>query len=663
MHQDGTPPCNRICLKGLHLVAVKDGAMPAPAQLPPRMSFRGFEVNLTSGELHKDGLKLALPPMAFGVLKALIERPGEVVTREELRARLWAAESFGEFDDSLNHAVNKLRRALGDSAEHPQFIETLPRFGYRFVAAVKMESEPAPAAEVATPAGAPAAEGAARAGAPWKQMAVAAAVLLGTLALLISANIAGMRNLLLRYTVPVPRIESIAVIPLANLSGDPQQEYLADGITDALITDLGQIRALLVVSRQSVVRYKGSNKPLREIARELGVDGVIEGTVQRSGDRVRITVQLIRAATDTHVWAESYDREFRDVLTLQSEVARAVAREIKVTLSPEESARFAHTFPVNPEAFEAYLKGQFHWYRLSPKHLDRALGYFQLALEKDPNYAPAYAGIANVWLVRGDSGFMPPMEGFPKARAAALKALELDETLAEGHIALGNIAALYDRNWAAGEREFRRGIELNPNSADGHFMYADYLISMQRSKEWAPEMRRVLALDPLNPFFQCFYGWHLVYLKRYDEAITQMRKAVAAEPGFSSAHMGLWGAFYKKGMYEEALAEADLFYAALNDHDVEDALRRGQAEGGYRRAMHNGAEVLARRARQSYVPGVRIARLYAHAGEKDQAIGWLQKANEQREPVLIHHNVAWDWDALRGDSRFQDLLRRVGLTP
>jgi tetratricopeptide (TPR) repeat protein len=255
------------------------------------------------------------------------------------------------------------------------------------------------------------------------------------------------------------------------------------------------------------------------------------------------------------------------------------------------------------------------------------------------------------------------MEGFPKARAAALKALELDETLAEGHIALGDIAALYDRNWAVGEREFRRGIELNPNSADGHFMYADYLISMQRSKEWAPEMRRVLALDPLNPFFQCFYGWHLVYLKRYDEAITQMRKAVAAEPGFSSAHMGLWGAFYKKGMYEEALAEADLFYAALNDHDVEDALRRGQAEGGYRRAMHNGAEVLARRARQSYVPGVRIARLYAHAGEKDQAIGWLQKANEQREPVLIHLNVAWDWDALRGDSRFQDLLRRVGLTP
>jgi serine/threonine-protein kinase len=263
-----------------------------------------------------------------------------------------------------------------------------------------------------------------------------------------------------------------------------------------------------------------------------------------------------------------------------------------------------------------------------------------------------------VWMMRGDAGFMPPREAFPKARAAVLKGLELDETVAEGHADLASLS-LYDRDWPAAEREFRRALELNPNSADAHFMYADFLISMQRSKEWAPEMRRVLVLDPLNPFFQCFDGWHLVYLKRYDEAIAILRRAVAAEPGFSSAHMGLWGAFYKKAMYADALAEADKFYAALNDHEVQDALRLGQAEGGYRRAMHNGAEVLAQRARQSYVPGVRIARLYAHAGDKDQAIAWLQQANERRETVLIHLNVAWDWDALRSDRRFQDLLRRM----
>ncbi|MGD0667782.1 MAG: winged helix-turn-helix domain-containing protein [Bryobacteraceae bacterium] len=582
---------------------MKDGAMPAPSQSPPRVRFRGFEVDLTSGELHKDGLKLALPPMAFGVLKALMERPGEVVTREELRARLWAAETFVEFDDSLNHAVNKLRRALGDSAEDPQIIQTLPRFGYRFIASRARAAEPEPV------------------------------------------------------------IRSLAVLPLANLSDDPRQDYFADGMTDAFITDLAKIQAVKVISRTSVMQYKGTDKPLPQIAHELGVDGVLEGAVQRSGERVRITVQLIRAAADTHLWAESYEREFRDVLTLQSEVARAVAREIKVTLTPEESTYFAGIRPANPEAFEAYLKGQFHWYRLSPEHLDRALSYFQLALEKDPNYARAHAGVANVWLMLADTGNMPPVEAFPKARAAVLKALELDETLVEGHIALANINFIYDRNWPVCEREFRRGLELNPNSADCHFMYADFLISMKRWEEWQAEIQRALELDPLNPFFQCFYGWQLVYLHRCDEAISQLVKALAVEPGFSSAHMGLWGAFYRKGMLREALAEARKFFAALGDREVEDALLRGCAEGDYAGAMRLGAEVLAARSNRSHVPGLRIARLFAHAGENDQVMKWLQTAYEQDETTLIHLGVGWDWEAVRADSRFQDLLRRVGLTP
>lgn len=634
------------------------GTAPRPGQ---RVRFKAFELDLRSRELRKHGLKLKLQGQPIDLLAMLLERPGELVTREDLHKRLWPEDTFVDFEHGLNSGINRLREALGDHAETPRYIETLPRRGYRFIAEVEMQSEPAPAADVAAPAGAPVGEGAARAGALWKQMAAVAVVLLGTLVLLISANVAGLRDILLRYALPVPRIESIAVLPLANLSGDPQQDYLADGITDALITDLGQIRALLVVSRQSVVRYKGSNRPLPEIARELGVDGVVEGAVQRSGGRVRVTAQLIYGKTDRHVWAQHYDLDARDLLKVQGEVAQDVAREIKATLTPDEASRLARTPRVNPEAYEAYLKGKFHWYRVSSGHYDRALSYFQLALDKDPSYAPAHLGVAMVWMMRGDAGFMPPVEAFPKARAAVLKALELDETLAEGRTYFAEVS-LFDRDWQAAEREFRRAIELNPNSADAHFMYADFLISMKRSKEWAPEMQRVQELDPLNPFFQCFYGWHLVYLKRYDEAITIMRKAVAAEPGFSSAHMGLWGAFYKKGMYEEALAEADKFYTALNDREVQDALRRGKVEGGYRRAMHNGAEVLARRARQNYVPGVRIARLYAHAGEGDQAIGWLQKANERREPVLIHLNVAWDWDALRDDARFRGLVRQVGLS-
>lgn len=577
--------------------------MPVRVQSPGRICFREFELDLASGELHKNGRKVALPPKAFEVLRSLVERPGEIVTREDLRSRLWAADTFVEFDDSLNHAVKKLRQALGDSAETPEFIETLPRHGYRFIAS-------------------------------------------------------GIRAM-----EPEPMIQSLAVLPMADLSADPQQDYFADGMTDALITELSKIRAVKVISRTSVMQYKGIHKPLPQIARELGVDGVIEGTVQRSDGRVRITVQLIRAATDTHLWAESYERDFRDVLSLQGEVAWAVAREVKVALTAEESAHFARIRPVNPEAFEAYLKGQFHWYRLSPEHLDRALSYFQIALEKDPNYALAHVGIANVWLMKADAGFMLPAEAFPRARAAVMKSLALDETLAEGHIALANITALYDRNWPVSEREFRRGTELNPNSADGHFMYADFLIWMKRSEEWQVEIQRVLELDPFNAFFRCFYGWHLVYVHRCDEAISQLHKALATEPDFSSAHMGLWGAFYKKGMWEEALAEARKFFAVLGDGEVEDALTRGYAEGGYAGAMHLGAEVLATRSRQSHVPSVRIARLYAHAGENDQVMKWLQTAWAQRETALVHLGVGWDWDRVRADSRFQDLLHRVGLTP
>jgi tetratricopeptide (TPR) repeat protein len=392
------------------------------------------------------------------------------------------------------------------------------------------------------------------------------------------------------------------------------------------------------------------------------VDGILEGSVQRSGERVRITVQLIHAGTDSHLWAESYERDTRDVLALQGEIAQAVAREIKVALTPEESTRLTHTRPVNPEAYEAYLKGQSHWYWLSREHLDTALGYFELARQKDPTYALACVGIANVWLERGDAGFMQPSEAFPKAEAAISRALELDNSLAEAHIAHANLAGAHDHDWDLAEREFRRGIELNPNSADGHVMYADFLVSMKRTEEWNREIHRTLELDPFNPFFQCFYGWQLVYVGRYAEAITQLRKVLSTEPDFSSAHMGLWGAYYKKGLYAEALAEARKFFGVLHDREVEDALVRGEAEGDYARSMHLGAEVLAARSRRTHVPAVRIARLYAHAGDKEEVLRWLQKAYDRGETPLMHLGVAWDWDAMRADPRFQDLQHRVGLT-
>ncbi|MGD0467214.1 MAG: winged helix-turn-helix domain-containing protein [Terriglobales bacterium] len=616
--------------------------MPVPVQSPQRISFRKFELDLISGELHKDGQKVPLPPKAFEVLRCLVEHPGEVVTREDLRARLWAADTFVEFDDSLNHAVKKLRKALGDSAESPEFIETLPRHGYRFVASTNTDNTP---------------DGATRPKRSYPvTMLVSGLALLALMAALVTYDVGGLRRRLWVHLADPP-IRSLAVLPLSNLTGDPQQDYFVDGMTDALITDLAKIRTVKVISRTSVMRYKGSNKPLPEIAQALGVDGILEGSVQRSGGRVRITAQLVRAATDTHLWAESYERDSRDVLTLQGEVARSVAREINVVLTPEESSHLSRTRPVNPEAYEAYLKGRSHWYWLSREHLDTALEYFQLALTKDPNYALAYVGVANVWMMRGDSGWMPPSEAFPKAKASVSRALELDDSLAEAHITLANIESLYDHNWFAAEREFRRGIELNPNSADGHFMYADFLISMKRADEWNREIHRTLDLDPFNPFFQCFYGWQLIYVRRYDEAIAQLSKVLATEPDFSSAHMGLWGAYYKKGMHDEALAEAIKFFVVLHDVEVADALRHGYTEGGYTRAMHLGAEVLAVHSKRSHVPAVRIARLYAHAGDKDEVLRWLNKAYKDQESPLLHLGVAWDWDFLRTDPRFQDLLR------
>ena len=493
---------------------------------------------------------------------------------------------------------------------------------------------------------------------PLRTAMIVAPSVLALLAVLFAMNPGGWRDRLLRGA-RLPKIQSLAVLPLQNLSHDPEQEYFADGMTEALITDLSKIRALKVISRTSVMRYKGVTKPLPEIARELGVDGIVEGSVQRSGGKVLITAQLIGAPSDTHLWAESYERDFRDVLTLQGEVAQAIAREIKVAVTPEEATRLARVRAVNPEAYDACLKGRLHYYRLSREELDIAEHYFQLALDKDPQYALAHVGIADVWGARGDAGFLPIQETRPKMKAAVSKALELDDSLAEAHISLANYVYIGEWAWPQAEKEFQRAIQLNPSYADAHFFYADFLISMGRTEEWKAEIQRTLELDPLNFFYRVFYGWQLVYVRRYDEAITQLRRVLEEVPNSSSAHLGLWGAFYKKRMEHEALTEARKFFEVLHDAEVVEALDRGYAEGGYRRAMKRAGDKLAARAEQSHVSAIRIARVYAHAGEKERALDWLEKSYERRETTLIHVAVGWDWDDLRGDPRFQSLLRRM----
>ena len=376
-------------------------------------------------------------------------------------------------------------------------------------------------------------------------------------------------------------VESIVVLPLRNLSGDPEQEYLADGMTEAMIADLAKIGALKVISRTSAMRYKDSDKALGDIASELNVDSILEGSVLRVGDRVRITAQLIDIQTETALWGETYERNFRDLLVLQSEVARAVAEEIEVAVTPEERRRLASARSVNPEAHEAYLTGLAHYYKLTPQDTETAISYFELALEKDPEYALAYVGIARVWGGRNQMGYVPPSEAVPLWEKAALKALELDDSLAEAHSAFASLKTWGEWDWPMAEEAFERAIELNPNDAYARTAYSHFLNIVGRPDEAMAKIERALELDPLNPFSHTFYGVNLNFVRRYDDAIPEFRIALRLTPGLWFAHEGLSQALHFKGSVEEAIAEWKSYLSARGDVEGEAALTEGYAEGGY----------------------------------------------------------------------------------
>ena len=455
------------------------------------------------------------------------------------------------------------------------------------------------------------------------------------------------------------RIRSLVVLPLTNMSRNPEQDYFVDGMTEALILELAKIGSLRVIARTSAMRYKGTDKSIKEIAGELNVDAVLEGSVLRVGERVRITGELISAARERHLWAETYERDLRDILPLQSEIARTIAQQIRATVTPQEATRLASPRQVHSEAYDAYLKGQFHWYQLSPEHLDNAEQYYRQALQKDSQCALAYAGIGAVNMMRTDIGLELPSKAIPEAKSALMKALALDSSLAEVHVSFANLLFLCDWDWNGAEMEFQRAIELNPSSSDALFFYADFLISMGRSNEAFAKAARALELDPLNFFLQCFYGWHLVYVRRTDEAIVQLCKALRSEPNFSSAHLGLWGAFYQKRMYPEALEEARQFFSILKDDEIALSLVSSGPSTDYAQTMLRAADKLAERSQSTHVPAVRIAKLYAHAGATEQALQYLEKAYEHRENPLIHLKVMWDWDSLRDHPRFQALLHKM----
>lgn len=627
-----------------------------PADFPRLLRFGQFELDLRTAEIYKEGKRIKLQEQPCQVLALLIERPGELVSREELRKRLWPDDTFVDFDHGVNIAINKLRDALGDSREKPRFIETLPRRGYRFIAPVdapKTSRDGEPPARVTT---APA--GHAGAGSiPWRRALLAALLGLSFIGIFFSSvtyrRVRSAEN----------NIRSLAVLPLENLSRDPAQDYFADGMTDELITSLAKLQTVKVISRSSVMRYKGTSKPLPEMAHELNVDGIIEGTVLRSGSRVRITVQLIRAATDQHLWAETYEGNVEDVLRLQDAVARAVAAEIRFTLIPEAEARLAKSRAVNPGAYEAYLRGRYHFYdRWTKEGFVAASHYFEEAIEKDPQYAPAYAGLADYYTLGGFTGQpLTSREAMQKAKDLAAKALQLDDGSAEAHIAMANVLFRYEWNWAEAEKEFKRGIELDRNVPSSYSHYAMYLGVLGRQDEAIAAIKRGIELDPFSAPMFSGLGVVLQWSGRDDEAAEQERKAIALDPFFSQAHLVLARAYEQLGRYDEAIAE-HLETDTLDGIDpsaVAGFKRAYMSSGiqGYRRKRMEWEKQRARKGKANYHL---IAVLSAQLGDKDAAFHWLEKAYQERLLTMPNIKVAPGLRSLHGDPRFADLVRRVG---
>jgi len=456
--------------------------------------------------------------------------------------------------------------------------------------------------------------------------------------------------------------DSIAVLPMENLSGDPGQEYFADGMTEELITDLGQLGGLKnVIARKSVMRFKGTNTPLRAIAHELKVGALITGAVVRAGDRVRITAQLINPATEAQVWAHRYEGGLRDVPSLENEIVAAIAKEVKLELTPQQSERLKTTRRVNPEAFQAYLQGQFDWYKLTRSDLDSALKHFELALEKDPQYARAYAGIAEVWVGRLQQGFAPASEAVPAAKAAAAKALELDNTIAEVHSTVASIKTWMDWDWEGGEMEYRKAIELNPSFPDPRSAFSHLLSITKRPEEALAQNKRALELDPLNSLFQSIYAMNLMYARKYDDVIALLLNTLKASPHDLVALSTLRSAYHMKQMYPEAFEIWKRSYAERNDHEAEDALTRGWVEGGYPGALRRVAETMIARSRTTYVSPYQIGTLYTRARMNKEALDWLEKAYLAHDPNMPYLSVDPIFDALRPDPRFQDILRRMNL--
>jgi TolB-like protein/DNA-binding winged helix-turn-helix (wHTH) protein/Tfp pilus assembly protein PilF len=625
--------------------------------------FGPFRLDPAERLLLREGKAVPLAPKAFDTLLLLVENNGHLLSKDELMKRDWP-DTFVE-EVNLAQNISAIRRALDDKNGGTRYIETVAKGGYRFTAETRKVDRESPNPKRAAQSPELAADSVPEL---FRRRRSATRIVLGASAAIVviaSALFLIPRGLRIRArgTTATPgatAIRSIAVLPLVNLSSDPEQEYFADGMTDELITTLAKISQLRVISRTSVMRYRNTQRPIAEIGRELGVEAVIEGTLLRSGNKLRITTQLIEAATDRHLWAEAYERELGDILSVQAEVGRDVAREVQLQLTADERARLTPTRSINPEAYELYLKGRYLWYKLDTKNQLKSVEYFQQAIDKEPQYAAAYAGIAQAYSLMGS--YLPPQQELVlKAKNAAHRALELDSNLDEAHLALSEIMLLHDWDWRGAEVEIHRAIELNASNSTAYYWNANLLVMLGRSPEALAQIRKAQLLDPISPLIGTAVGEILLFSGQTDQAQKEIQKALEFEPDFFPGWLYLAWVHEEKRMRAEALEDIRKVYEP--DPSVLHLLLVGEvyAQTG---SPAKAREILARTIKQSkhdYTPAVFYAMVYAALGEKDRAFSWLEKAYTDRSGILCFYLRSPKFESLRSDPRYADLLRRIGL--
>ncbi|HLF85381.1 MAG TPA: winged helix-turn-helix domain-containing protein [Blastocatellia bacterium] len=614
--------------------------------------FGEFELALKSGELRRNGSVIRLQPQPFKVLAFLASHAGQTVTRQELQEAIWGKGTFVDFEHGLNFCIKQIRTALGDDAQSPRLVETLPRRGYRFIAEVENVSGFTVAEQVL---GESEVEKPVIDAPPSRiQSAGRRFALIGAIAAaLVIAGYSGWRSLN-RVAVPVSKV-MIAVLPFDNLSGEAEQDYFSDGMTEEMIARLGRLHPLSlgVIARTSAMTYKGVNKDIARIGRELGVDFVVEGSVRREEDKVRITAQLIQVSDQTHLWSESHDRSIGDALEVQREVADQIAHALAIRLLAGKGSESSHS--ANPEAVDAYLRGRYLWNKGARESVSRSVGYFQQAIEKDPDYAAAFAGLADSYRQLGMSYVMLPAEAYPKATEAALRAVQLDPESANAYVSLGTIKFRYEWKWEDAERDFLRAIEINPSLGIAHHDYAWFLVAMERFDEGIDHMKLAQRLDPLSPLANSDVGWVYLMARRYDEAIEQIKRTLELEPTFGSALACLERAYTLKGQPREAfetlLKETREEGASFRDGDPAQSMKVL-----YRKRLEK--KLAAMKAGLSSPYGA--AMICMSAGEREQALEFLERAYQDRDPMLVAARTDPAFDDLRTDPRFAGLLKRIG---